>query len=313
MGEGKSGWLQKKGKRRWFVIHNNILYWFAKEQKAVTSTFHHTGMKGCLELRGCQVTAVEKPSSSFQLSSTATNNSYTLTAANAALVSEWMTALQAAIADANTAKPPSGAVTSSGSFSASALTSSSSSLPAVGEQSAPSFSPSAGDASVIQGKRGTLQKKGANRIFVLNDDSLVYFAKSGNDATKAKGGIALQGAVCKAGSKPNSFLVLPEDGRRFELFAPGGASECSSWIEAINTVIARLQDQQREGGEKTGFLEKKGQKRWFMVKDGKLCWYSKVAKTEHDTPNGTLSLKMVDIPPHDHKLPTPPIKIPPLR
>ncbi len=28
----KMGWLEKKGKRRWFVLHENILYWFNNEQ-----------------------------------------------------------------------------------------------------------------------------------------------------------------------------------------------------------------------------------------------------------------------------------------
>jgi hypothetical protein len=27
------GWLKKKGKRRWFILQSNSLYWFAKEQK----------------------------------------------------------------------------------------------------------------------------------------------------------------------------------------------------------------------------------------------------------------------------------------
>jgi len=28
------GWLKKKGKKRWFILMANSLYWFAKEQKA---------------------------------------------------------------------------------------------------------------------------------------------------------------------------------------------------------------------------------------------------------------------------------------
>lgn len=52
---GKGGWLEKKGKRRWFVLKDNVLYWFKKEQSHTSDFLQAMEIQGYFDLQNCTV------------------------------------------------------------------------------------------------------------------------------------------------------------------------------------------------------------------------------------------------------------------
>jgi hypothetical protein len=242
------GWLKKKGKRRWFLIHNNALYWFAKEQKTVT--FNHSSVKGCLELRGTTITVNNDKTHSLTLSNVKDMNYYVLSAPNDKVLNEWASSLRAAIEKANNLQV---------------------------------------EESSVEIKRGVLIKKGKERLFALKSDSLMWFLSKTGSEKKAKGSLPLAEATVKRAQKPQySLVITPKVGKVYMLTAHS-QNECEEWLSAISKVIEDLASN-KEANFKSGWLAKKGQQRWFMVKNGKLLWFKKMQKSDDATAQGYLVL-----------------------
>ncbi|ELR13955.1 PH domain containing protein [Acanthamoeba castellanii str. Neff] len=258
------GWLKKKGKKRWFILQANSLYWFAKEQKAVT--FQHSSVKGCLELKGYAVSVSEKKSHTFIVSNLRDMNYYELTATTDESMNQWVEHIRASIQQATDNE-------------------------ALGRS---------GDQP-LEGKRGVLIKKGQERLFVLKVDSLMWFLSKTGAEKKAKGSLPLKDITLKRGTKGYSFVLQPKVGKAYTLF---GATqlECDEWMEAISRAIERLNFNQTT--VKNGWLEKKGQKRYFVIKNGKLLWFNKMQKDDDAEANGYLLLdtcKVSILPPANGK------------
>ena len=89
----KKGWLLKKGKRRFFVLNNDVLMWFVTDDSGNSVA----NMKGSMSLSGCSIT-----SENFNFSiKTKRGQVYQLTATSQNEVNEWVEMITAASKDIN--------------------------------------------------------------------------------------------------------------------------------------------------------------------------------------------------------------------
>ncbi len=91
-GVEKFGWMNKKGKDRWFLLRENVLYWFTKELPPAGDVSKE--MRGSLPLEGCTV-AFAPAASLFQIISA--GEVYNLTCPSPAECQEWVSALEASL------------------------------------------------------------------------------------------------------------------------------------------------------------------------------------------------------------------------
>eukprot|EP01125_Pyxidicula_operculata_P001355 TRINITY_DN11255_c0_g1_i1.p1 TRINITY_DN11255_c0_g1~~TRINITY_DN11255_c0_g1_i1.p1 ORF type:complete len:883 (-),score=257.20 TRINITY_DN11255_c0_g1_i1:510-3158(-) len=149
---------------------------------------------------------------------------------------------------------------------------------------------------------GWLQKKNAKRYFILRENVLYWFTYhlqdlSGDLASKAKGSLNLENCEIKLPSEPNKKFCLEIIGpvENYLLKARDDA-DASNWLVALTKAVEGAQKRTEGMGKylKTGWMEKKGQRRWFVLKEDTLSWYlnEQVAK-----PKGTLDLKQCRIGP----------------
>eukprot|EP00005_Dracoamoeba_jomungandri_P012984 CAMPEP_0174275506 /NCGR_PEP_ID=MMETSP0439-20130205/59862_1 /TAXON_ID=0 /ORGANISM="Stereomyxa ramosa, Strain Chinc5" /LENGTH=695 /DNA_ID=CAMNT_0015367615 /DNA_START=362 /DNA_END=2446 /DNA_ORIENTATION=- len=131
--------------------------------------------------------------------------------------------------------------------------------------------------------------KGSERLFVLKDESLIWFVSRTGSEKKAKGSMPLRHASVTRGNKTGSFLVEPITGSSIELLAQTN-EECEEWMEAIKEVVSSIEEREIEAKGKTGFLIKKGKKRWFVIINSKLLWYNGVTNDPTVPANGFLLL-----------------------
>jgi hypothetical protein len=94
----KTGWLVKKGKKRWFLLRGNVLYWFSKEVDPMADI--GKGVNNYLQLAGCTVEATDSPRFSVRIAPPPGPKSkpYVLTAQDEATRARWMRSLVIAAA-----------------------------------------------------------------------------------------------------------------------------------------------------------------------------------------------------------------------
>jgi hypothetical protein len=94
----KTGWLVKKGKKRWFLLRGNVLYWFSKEVDPMADI--GKGVNNYLQLAGCAVEATDSPRFSVRIAPPPGPKSkpYVLTAQDEATRARWMRSLVIAAA-----------------------------------------------------------------------------------------------------------------------------------------------------------------------------------------------------------------------
>jgi hypothetical protein len=248
----KKGWFVKKRKRRYYVLHNTLLMWFVNETDSHTTT----SMKGSLEMLDCAVTA-----RGFDLNiRTKEGVMYVLTAGRKQDVDDWASAIKDACNAAQQMRSSAGKVGMSSSF-------------------------------VDTSKRGWAVKKGKKRFLVLKQGELLYFDREQSGAgdsfsDKPKGTIKLATASANEVTS-GSFLVRSEgskDGWVFE------TPEASEWVVAISASIGNVSAD--SGLSHSGWMVKKGKRRWFALKKGTVMWFNDVqAAVDQESANGFLLLK----------------------
>lgn len=149
-----------------------------------------------------------------------------------------------------------------------------------------------GGAGKLQPKRGWAVKKGKKRYLVLRQGELLYFDReqSGDSfSDKPKGTIKLPtAAVSEVNS--TSFLVRSEGLTQGWVFECSSPEESSAWVSSLSAFIAHSTAD--TGVSMSGFMVKKGKRRWFALKKGTLYWFNDVqSKFEEEAANGKLSLK----------------------
>lgn len=254
----KKGWFVKKRKRRYFVLRNTVLMWFADADDAQSSS----SMKGSLDMMDCAVTA-----RGFDLNIRATKEGalYVLTAQRKQDVEDWASAIKDAV---NAANASSQGGTAGGSKAG----------PPVSKASA-------------EMKRGWAVKKGKRRFLVLKHGELLYFDReqsgSGDTYTdKPKGSIALAAATASE-VNAGSFLVRTEGSTEGLVFETPDAYQ---WVKAINAFISLSQAD--SGLSHSGWMIKKGKRRWFALRKGTLMWFNDVqVAVQEEQANGKLVLK----------------------
>lgn len=202
----KGGWLEKKGKKRWFVLRDNTLFWFSKEMSPTSDFLKNVNFNGYLDLRlGCVVEQIANSTTSFIISANLSGVSYTLTAKTESEMREWIVALQSAI---DRVKEIKKTTQKTGNYVA-----------------------------------GWLIKKGKKRFFALqkaNNRLCWYLSEKDEIEGKVKGSIALAGCDIMDNqhltNRP-TFLVCTPAGVKYELQAPS-SNDTKDWILAIKESIS---------------------------------------------------------------------------
>ena len=267
----KRGWFVKKRKRRFYVLHNTVLMWYANEADSAASQ----AMKGTLNMMECAVTT-----RGFDLHiRTKEGELYVLTAPRKSEVDDWASAIKdscnAARVSVGGASNASGGIQNLG----------------VSSGFGNNLGASGGGGGAPQPKRGWATKKGKRRYLVLRTGELLYFDREqsgfGDAYTdKPKGSILLATAQATEVT-PGSFLVRTEGSKEGLVFE---TPEASGWVVAICAFVAlSVAD---SGLSHSGWMVKKGKRRWFALRRGTLMWFNDVqASVQEDGANGTLLLK----------------------
>lgn len=243
---GKEGWLEKKGKKRWFLLHkdNGVLYWFSKEQDHDADFIRN--VKGQLstsvmtDVSPVVTGTLNKQKPAFRISTSIPGLEYILTAKTWSEMVEWISAVHTCGINATPAK------------------------------SAPTFT-------------GYLMKKGKRRFFILERDSptrsrLSWYSNEKNSTVL--GGISLEGCLIELVRDKCSLVIAMPNGKRYELIAKSQQEACDWHAHLVEG--ASKESQQPQGdvnvrkdskAAKQGWLLKKGQRRYFVFTDDTLMWF----------------------------------------
>lgn len=82
--------------------------------------------------------------------------------------------------------------------------------------------------------------------------------------------------------KKDSFSIQTPNKKKYFLKCVS-EGEASQWITWIRQEIYRDNHLLESGFQKWGWLEKKLQKRWFVLKEGTLMWFSEQQVDENKT------------------------------
>jgi len=239
-----SGWLEKKGKKRWFLLQDDGLYWFSKEQLIHSDI--KKNMNGKLELLNLQISeAPESKNSSLSFSlSNNQGDQYILTAKTENEKKLWITNLQKAVEKSNLEpKTFSGLEKSKNQLEDSGRNIKVNSLE----------------------KSGWLWKKGKKRYFILKNDVLVWFideAKQPN-FNNARGHIVLKECTVTKTNDEFSFCLQTSVSTSYILTAKTYV-EADEWIQYLTKSIEYANsknikniEESRIDDKKTGWMEKK--------------------------------------------------------
>eukprot|EP01087_Luapelamoeba_hula_P014352 TRINITY_DN4191_c0_g1_i1.p1 TRINITY_DN4191_c0_g1~~TRINITY_DN4191_c0_g1_i1.p1 ORF type:complete len:686 (+),score=134.37 TRINITY_DN4191_c0_g1_i1:1454-3511(+) len=148
----KSGWLQKKGKKRWFVLSKGELHWYnqAKQQGGTSN--------GSLAVADCEVTCLGELQGGYALSIIQKGGSeYILSASSLTEMEDWVLTLMRAGSKGDSASLPGAGTPLNASANS-------------------EFSTSRSTYAAIQStKSGWLEKKGRKRWFVLRKGEISWF------------------------------------------------------------------------------------------------------------------------------------------
>eukprot|EP01114_Cavostelium_apophysatum_P012400 TRINITY_DN2764_c0_g1_i1.p1 TRINITY_DN2764_c0_g1~~TRINITY_DN2764_c0_g1_i1.p1 ORF type:complete len:1055 (+),score=300.76 TRINITY_DN2764_c0_g1_i1:165-3329(+) len=245
----KGGWLEKKGKKRWFVLRDDVLYWFNKEMSPTSDFLKHVQFNGYLDLRlGCLVEPLPlaKLKNTFGLRSTMTGANYILTAKDETEMKDWIAAIDRSIQAATLRKK------------------------------------SLGNSSL---KTGWLIKQG-KRMFctIVRAKLLWYLSEKDEIEGKPKGHLDTIGCdVMSSQHLTNkfTFLICTQAGIKHE-FQADNKAELEEWINAVRTAMNTSEtdetsDVQDENKPKLqGWLSMQGRKRYFVLFNDSLVWFSEM-------------------------------------
>ncbi len=278
----KKGWFVKKRKRRFYVLRNTVLMWFASE----TDVGNNATMKGSLEMTECVVTG---RGFDMQLR-TKEGVVYVLTAQRKQDVDDWVSAIKDACAAAGGGGMGGSAGSGVGGFPGGGAGALSRASNNGGSRQGVGGGGGGGGGGGPVDKRGWAVKKGKRRYLVLRPGELLYFDKEqlggGEIADKPKGSIRLATASASEVTS-NSFLVRSEGSTEGWVFE---TPEAGAWVRALQQAIVLAST---DGGlSHSGWMVKKGKRRWFALRKGLLMWFSEVqAQVDESQANGTLLLK----------------------
>jgi hypothetical protein len=201
-----AGWMTKKSKRRWFVLRDGVLYWFESDTHSAGSM---RNVKNSADMRGASLRA---QGNNDLVLYTASGLQYTLTASDAGMRDDWLTALEAAVRqtkEANTARMRE----------------------VRGGTNAPQ----------VAEKAGWTVKKGKRRWLQLRGGSLLWYDENPNTAksnAKLHGSLPLAG--CTSGAVDGNaaaFMVETAMQHRYD-FIVASADEAKEWLGVLKQAIA---------------------------------------------------------------------------
>src|SRR5690554_351904 len=101
-------------------------------------------------------------------------------------------------------------------------------------------------------------------IFILtfSDDVLWWYEH--DLGGKPRGGLNLGGCTIVEVNK-DTFNLTPPNGMIYTLTAP--VEEKIQWVQSLQIAIYRANEQLESGLQMKGWLEKKGKRRWFVLKE----------------------------------------------
>ncbi len=261
-GSDRYGWMTKKSKERWFLLRDQVMYWFTKEMPLDTD--FRKEVRNFLSLEGCSVCS--SPQDSLTITS-GSGVSYVLGCTSTKERDDWLRALEVAIQEA--------------------------------------------DRKVMTDtkKSGWLEKKKQRRWFVLNDLVLAWYAKEGD--VRERGQLNLADCNCvEDDAKTFTLVNVKDDQIRYQLVAKS-PEEAREWMAAIRRACQRAQEREadilkaratarmnaeaRKGGqvvlEKKGWFVKKRKRRFYVLRNTVLMWF--VNETDvgnNSTMKGSLQL-----------------------
>lgn len=276
--QGKSGWLIKKGKRRWFVCSNGKLLWFDKSTSDDSATANnYVLLSECtVSVLPAQPKVGEYP---FRVVHTLTKKDYVLSAPSERECANWVEM----IGKNMKYKANEGRKSVEGADLAQPLPQRPASIsPAAGM---PPMLPSRSSNDVGSDGAPPLPPKGAaGGPPPLPSRASVDM--SGAISPRGSGMVSPRGSVPMHGMNP----LAPAPGYVPPPFPQQPPPQPASAPPAA--AAASVDDEISMDGpkEKSGWLAKKGKRRWFVITNQLLKWYPSPPKHANVQPNGFLQI-----------------------
>mmetsp|Transcript_26034 Transcript_26034/g.36626 ORF Transcript_26034/g.36626 Transcript_26034/m.36626 type:complete len:848 (+) Transcript_26034:100-2643(+) len=251
----KRGWLIKKGKRRFFILRQDAFVW--TQEEPAKGVDYSEDIRGQIALGGC---TIEKPINNefnFSIKLTTTGKEYVLTAKSGIERNEWTDAIEHNL---KLLAPAPNGMQKSMSYST-LLTNMNTTQPG--------------------NKKGFLVKKGLNRYFLIKEDTLYWYEKENTE--KPKGSLHLYNCAINQTGNSCSFTIIPPNREAYTLTAKDDV-DCSEWIAALQGGVYTANRLVESGFERTGWLEKKGERRWFVLRKAILMWFDTQVPFDSVTP-----------------------------
>lgn len=122
-----------------------------------------------------------------------------------------------------------------------------------------------------------MTKKAKERWFLLRDQTLYWFTKEmplDTDFRKeVRNFLSLEGCTVVP-MQQDSFSVTAQNGVSY-LLVCRSVRERDDWVRALDASIQEADRMVLAVSKKSGWLEKKKQRRWFVLNDLVLAWYAK--------------------------------------
>mmetsp|Transcript_25898 Transcript_25898/g.36435 ORF Transcript_25898/g.36435 Transcript_25898/m.36435 type:complete len:859 (-) Transcript_25898:56-2632(-) len=208
----KQGWMEKKGRKRWYILKGGFLYWFNKQQYMSSDLAKLAN--GYVDLTECQVTSGPDTkqrghSTEFNLTLKSPTEDYILTTPTDTELEEWLNVIRDAIRYAKKA---------------------------IKERRK-----SLEDSDSLPELRGFLTKKGQKRYFILND-GILHWYQDIDKADKERGRLHLK--ECDLEVDPDRFIIKltepkTKGGRKYDLYAHS-FQEADEWFFNLKLSIDRL-------------------------------------------------------------------------
>ena len=124
---------------------------------------------------------------------------------------------------------------------------------------------------------GWMTKKSKERWFLLRDQALYWFTKEmplDTDFRKeVRNFLSLEG--CTVTATQQDSLTITGGGGVSYLLVCRSTRERDDWVRAVEAAIQEADRMVMTDTKKSGWLEKKKQRRWFVLNDLVLAWYAK--------------------------------------
>jgi hypothetical protein len=152
----------------------------------------------------------------------------------------------------------------------------------------------------VRAKRGWAVKKGKRRYLLLRPGELLYFDREPTEGLSDKPKGVIQLAIASVNEiTAESFLVRSE-GMTYGWVFECGAADTSEWVDSISSYIVLAREALESGLSMSGWMIKKGARRWFALRRGTLYWFKTVQavdRVSNEFANGSLSLMRCTVAP----------------